>query len=81
MNKSKNTNSTNWSFIEQYYPNYYSSDEILLSDVLTRKIEGEEIDPKDEEMILGWNIEEILATLDQNIYRKAMENYHKTASI
>ena len=80
MNTPKTPNQINWSYIEQYYPNYYSSDEILLSDILTRKIEGEEIDPKDEEMILGWNVQETLATIDQNIFNKAMKNYLRTSN-
>ncbi|MCW2118832.1 hypothetical protein [Flavobacterium sp. 7A] len=75
MTTQNNPNQINWSFIEQYYPNYYSSDEILLSDILSRKIEGQEIDPKDEEMILGWNVKEVLTLLDQKIYNKAMNNY------
>lgn len=36
-----------WSFIEAYYPNYYSCDSILLSDILLRKLEGEVIDAND----------------------------------
>ncbi|AWG22351.1 hypothetical protein FFWV33_12870 [Flavobacterium faecale] len=75
MTTQKTPNQINWSFIEQYYPNYYSSDEILLSDILSRKLEGQEIDPKDEEMILGWNVKEALTSLDQKIYNKAMKNY------
>ena len=38
----------NWVFIEQYYPKYSSSDSVLLSDILTRKLDGEEICEKDE---------------------------------
>lgn len=75
MHKPKTPNQINWSFIEQYYPNYYSSNEILLSDILSRKLEGQEIEPKDEEMILGWNVEEVLTSLNQKIYNKAMQNY------
>jgi len=40
-----------WAFIEQYYPKYSSSDSVLLSDILTRKLDGEEICEKDEEYI------------------------------
>ena len=40
-----------WAFIEQYYPKYSSSDSVLLSDILTRKLGGEEICEKDEEYI------------------------------
>jgi hypothetical protein len=64
-----------WPFIETYYPNYYSCDQILLSDILTRKLEGEEIDIKDEEMIKDWDVKEELLKLDKNIIQKAMKNY------
>ena len=30
-----------WSFIEQYLPDYYSRDDVLHSDILTRYLEGE----------------------------------------
>jgi hypothetical protein len=62
-------------FIETYYPNYYSCDQILLSDILTRKLEGEEIDETDEEMIKDWNVKEELLKLDKTIMQEAMENY------
>jgi hypothetical protein len=64
-----------WPFIETYYPNYYSCDQILLSDILTRKLEGEEIDIKDEEMIKDWDVKEELLKLDKAIMQKAMKNY------
>lgn len=64
-----------WTFIEKYYPNYSTCDQILLSDILARKLEGEEIDIKDEEMIKEWNIKEELLKLDQSIMQIAMENY------
>jgi hypothetical protein len=64
-----------WSFIESYYPNYYSCDQILLSDILTRKLDGEEIDKKDEELIKDLNVKDELIKLDKAIMLKAMENY------
>lgn len=67
-----------WPFIEAYYPNYDSCDQILLSDILARKLEGEEIDIKDEEMIKDWDVKEELLKLDQTIILKAMENYFET---
>jgi hypothetical protein len=62
-------------FIETYYPNYYSCDKILLSDILTRKLEGEEIDVKDEEMIKDWDVKEELLKLEKTIMQKAIDNY------
>mgnify|MGYP000974632571 CR=1 FL=1 len=64
-----------WSFIEAYYPNYYSCDSILLSDILLRKLEGEVIDENDEALIEGWDIKKKLLELDTIIMEKAMKNY------
>lgn len=65
-----------WSFIEAYYPNYYSCDTILLSDILLRKMEGEAIDAKDEALIEGWDIKMKLLELDTIIMEMAIKNYH-----
>ena len=64
-----------WSFIETYYPNYYSCDAVLLSDILLRKLEGEIIDANDEALIEGWDIKKKLLELDTIIMEKAMKNY------
>ena len=64
-----------WSFIEAYYPNYYSCDAVLLSDILLRKLEGEVIDENDEALIEGWDIKKKLFELDTIIMEKAMKNY------
>ena len=64
-----------WSFIEAYYPNYYSCDAVLLSDILLRKLEGEVIDENDEALIEGWDIKKKLLELDTIIMEKAMKNY------
>lgn len=65
----------NWPFIEAYYPNYYSCEAILLSDILMRKLEGEVIDAKDEALIEGWDIKKELLESDSIIMEKAMINY------
>ncbi len=65
-----------WFFIETYYPNYYSCDAYLLSDILLRKLEGEIIDANDEALIEGWDIKkEDWLELDTIIMEKAMKNY------
>lgn len=66
-----------WTFIENYYPNYYSCDDILLSDILSRKLDGETICDEDEKMIKNWNIKAELLELDQKLFSKALENYLK----
>jgi hypothetical protein len=68
-------NASYWYFIESYYPNYHSCDQILLSDILARKLDGEEISSEDEEMIKDWDVKAELLKLDQAIMQKAMENY------
>jgi hypothetical protein len=70
-----NNNNNYWCFIETFYPNYNSCDQILLSDILARKLEGEEIDIKDEEMIQDWDVKVESIKLDYTIMQKAMKNY------
>lgn len=62
-----------WGFIGKYYPNYYHCDSILLSDILTRKLDGEEICEKDEEYIKGWDVRKELMKLDIELLGKAFE--------
>lgn len=64
-----------WSFIVKYYPNYEHCDSILLSDILTRKLDGEEICKKDEEYIKNWDIRKVLMELDKELLGVAFENY------
>ena len=68
-----------WSFIEKYYPNYHSCDSVLLSDILTRKLDGEEICKSDEEYIKDWNIREELMELDKELLCKAFEAFYNEA--
>lgn len=67
-----------WDFIEKYYPNYYHCNSILLSDILTRKLHGEEICEKDEEYIKDWDIRKELKELDKELLGKAFENFFNT---
>ena len=64
-----------WSFIEAYYPNYYSCKAILLSDILCRKLEGQAIDTNDDELIAGWDIHKEVLELNSTIMAKAIEKY------
>ena len=64
-----------WAFIEKYYPKYYSCDNVLLSDILTRKLHGEEICEKDEEYIKDWNVRGELFELDKGLLCEAFENF------
>ncbi|MNQ10337.1 hypothetical protein D3C85_231690 [compost metagenome] len=67
-----------WLFIEEYYPNYSSCDNVLLSDILTRKLEGEEVCIEDEEYIKDWDIRKELIEVDKNLLCDAFENYFDT---
>ncbi|MBS7253013.1 hypothetical protein [Flavobacterium branchiicola] len=64
-----------WSFIEKYYPKYHHCDDVLLSDILTRKFYGEEICESDEEYIKDWNVRNELFKIDKKLLCKAFENY------
>nr|WP_294775632.1 hypothetical protein [uncultured Flavobacterium sp.] len=67
-----------WDFIEKYYPNYDSCDNVLLSDILTRKLHGQKICEEDEAYIEGWNVKEELLKLDTELFRRALESYFDT---
>lgn len=64
-----------WNFIEKYYPNYYSCDKVLLSDILFRKLNGEKICDSDEEYSKEWDLKKELLLLDKQIFDVALENY------
>ena len=64
-----------WDFIAEYYPNYYHCDNILLSDILTRKLDGEEICESDEEYIKDWDVRKELMKLNKKLLVKAFENF------
>lgn len=64
-----------WRFIEKYYTNYHHCDNILLSDILTRKLNGEEICEKDEDYIKDWDVRKELMELDKKLLGIAFENY------
>ena len=64
-----------WTFIEKYYPNYYSCDDILLSNILLVTLENQEICNEDKEMVQDWNVRKQLLELDKNIFLIAIKNY------
>jgi len=64
-----------WAFIEKYYPKYSHCDNVLLSDILTRKLVGEEISESDEEYIKDWDVRNELFEVDKELLCKAFENY------
>ncbi|TDO83582.1 hypothetical protein EV143_10118 [Flavobacterium chryseum] len=64
-----------WAFIYKYYPKYHQCNSVLLSDILTRKLGGEEISEEDEEYIKDWDIRNELFEVDKELLCKAFENY------
>jgi hypothetical protein len=64
-----------WAFIQKYYPGYSSCDSVLLSDILTRKLGGEEISAEDEEYIKDWDVRNELFEVDKELLCKAFENF------
>lgn len=67
-----------WSFIEKFYPKYYQCNSVLLSDILTKKLDGEEISESDEQYIKDWDVRNELLEVDKELLCKAFENYFKT---
>jgi hypothetical protein len=68
-----------WAFIEKYYPNYDSSDQILLSDILARKLGGMEICEEDEKYIKDWDVRKEMFEIDKELLCEAFENYFDIA--
>ncbi|MEO7977941.1 hypothetical protein [Flavobacterium sp.] len=64
-----------WEFISEYYPKYHQCNNVLLSDILSRKLDGKEIFEDDEEYIKGWDIRKELFKVDKELLCKAFENY------
>jgi len=79
LNKKDNvvaeTNFDYCEFIQKYYPKYYSCNNVLLSDILTRKMNNEVLDIKDEEYIKHWNVREELMNIDKELLLLAFENF------
>ena len=67
-----------WDFIVKYYPGYDHCDSILLGDILTRKLNGEEVCENDEEYIKDWDVRKVLMELDKELLGKAFENFFTT---
>ncbi|BDU24455.1 MULTISPECIES: hypothetical protein [unclassified Flavobacterium] len=67
-----------WSFIEKFYPRYYQCNSVLLSNILTKKLDGEEISENDKKYIKGSNVRKELLEIDKELLCKAFENYFNT---
>lgn len=70
-----------WPFIEEYLPDYSRRDDVLMSDILARFLDNEEIAEEDADMIAsvyGNNkdlVRQELLGLDKGLMAEAMEAY------
>ena len=67
-----------WGFIEKYYPDYYHCDSVLLSNILTRIMDGEFDEEEDKKYIENRNIMNELLEIDKELLSIAFENFFKT---
>ena len=71
-----------WSTISEFLPNYYFRDDVLLSDILARYIDDEEIFESDLEMINSvyggdkQKVKEALFKLDARLIVEAMKELY-----
>ncbi len=49
METQENENLCYWTFIEKYYPRYHNQSDVLLSDILAKKIEDEGTNIEDDD--------------------------------
>jgi hypothetical protein len=75
LNLKEENNFDYWKFIEKYYPKYDHCDDVLLSDILSRKLDGQEICEDDEKMIKDWDVKAELLKIDQMLLSEALANY------
>lgn len=68
-----------WDFVVQYLPDYYHRDEVLISDIFTRYLDGEEVCQEDiDNYFTGRSLEEIEAEYQENetnLFNEAYENF------
>lgn len=71
-----------WPFIERYLPDYYSNEDVLVSDILLRYLTGEEVSKSDQMWIHAeFNDKaEILAELikiDTALFSRSLSAYYQ----
>ena len=72
-------NTARWNFIEQYHPNYYSDDRVLLHEILFRYLDDDEVAEEDQEWIRNEfknraEIEQELRHIEKALYSEAWDN-------
>ena len=73
-------NTARWNFIEQYHPNYYSDERVLLHEILFRYLDDDEVAEEDQEWIRNEfknraEIEQELRHIEKALYSEAWDNY------
>lgn len=68
-----------WDVVGKYLPNYYRSNAVLHSDILTRYVEGEEVNEEDLEWLPSDKDEarKQLEELDLRLYNEAVEEWER----
>lgn len=75
--------SIDWRFIEEYLPRYYSREDVLLSDILLRYLENEDITEEDSRIIeecFHADKQKVLlqlTELENKLMTEAMGNYEQ----
>lgn len=73
-----------WDFISEYLPNCYTRDDVLLSDILFRYLDGDDLEPEDAEMIEKEyhndreEVRKVLLKLDKSLMAEAMDAHFET---
>lgn len=73
-----------WNFISAYLPDYYTNDNVLLSDMLYRYLTEDNIDQEDKEMIESEysndkeKVRKYLCELDKSLMAEAMDAYYES---
>ena len=64
-----------WSFIEEFLPDYHRRDDVLYNDIVTRYVDGEDLDESDLEMMKETfpNVKDAEKWLDDDIRRLFLE--------
>ncbi|MBQ3629315.1 MAG: 6-phospho-beta-glucosidase [Bacteroidaceae bacterium] len=85
IDKDNETYHSFWNFIAEWLPGYYSRNDVLESDILTRYVSDEEVWDKDLEWINQYHrgdkqlVLERLIDLETNFAKEALSAYYEKA--
>ena len=67
-----------WGFVQKYYPDYYHCNSVLLSNILTRIMDGEFDEEEDKKYLQNLNVRNELLEIDKELLSIAFENFFYT---